>query len=272
MNVVFPLLFSASGNKIGNAITNGTAGSVLFVDASGNLGQDNSNFFFNSVTHILTVSNPTHFGGNFSIAAAPENSDIGQGAFGRAGEVGFYAYNGSIGFYTGSGGTPTQRMSIALTTGVITLPNGYHQNTLLESSLTAAFTDATGVLTSTALSVGPLLAGRSYRIEGILPVSNTATTEGVQFNFAGGTATATTFFVAAQAVGSVTAGTLASTTLAGVLNYTVITGTDYIYIRGFIKVNAAGTLILKAAENTQAIGTLTIGIGAWLACYDTVQK
>jgi hypothetical protein len=78
--------------------------------------------------------------------------------------------------------------------------------------------------------------------------------------------------VAANAIGSVTPGTVASTSLAGVINYTVITGTDYVVLTGFLKVNAAGTLILRAAENSTALGTLTIGAGSWLALRDTVLK
>lgn len=150
--------------------------------------------------------------------------------------------------------------------------NTWFQNTGGEACLAAVFTNATATLAPTALASLPLTGGRSYRIEGLLQVSNTVAAEGVQFNFNGGTATATTFFVAAQAVGSVTAGTLASTTLAGVLNYTVVTGTDYILISGFIKVNAGGTVILQAAENSHATGTLTLGAGSWLAFYDTVPK
>ena len=40
---------------IGDTVGSGTAGSVLFVDASGNLGQDNSNFFYNNSTDSLFV-------------------------------------------------------------------------------------------------------------------------------------------------------------------------------------------------------------------------
>lgn len=223
----------------------------------------------NHFTATQTFDQPTHFGGSFSIAAAPENNDIGQGAFGRAGEVGFYHYNGTVGIYTANAGTPTLRMSVGAT-GIITLPAGYFQNTLLEACLAAAFTNATAALTATNLSC-TLVAGRSYRIEGVLQASNSTAAEGLQFDFGGGAATATTFFVAAQAVGSVTAGTLSATSLTGAMSYTVVTGTDYVLVSGFIKVNAGGTVILRAAENSAHVtGTLTLGAGSWLAFYDTV--
>lgn len=147
---------------------------------------------------------------------------------------------------------------------------GWFQNYAGEASLASNFTKANATLGNTNLSV-TLIAGRSYRIEGYLIVSNSTTTEGVQFDFNGGSATATTFDVAFSAVGSVTPGTVASTSLAGVLNYSVVTGTDRIFVKGYIKVNGGGTLILRAAENTTAIGTMTLAAGSWLAFYDTVN-
>ncbi len=41
--------------EIGGEVGSGTANSVLFVDASGNLAQDNANFAFNDTTNALTV-------------------------------------------------------------------------------------------------------------------------------------------------------------------------------------------------------------------------
>lgn len=148
--------------------------------------------------------------------------------------------------------------------------SGWLQNTAGEASLTTAFTRSDTTLTNTALSL-TVIAGRSYRVTGCLQVSNSTATEGVKFDFAGGTATATTFFAGAYAAGSVTAGTVTSVSLAGVINYSVITGTDLVYFFGFLKVNAGGTIILRAAENSTALGTATLGAGSWMALNDTVQ-
>lgn len=46
---------SGGGSTIGGAVTGGTPNSVLFVDPSGNLGQDNANFNYISTTHNLTL-------------------------------------------------------------------------------------------------------------------------------------------------------------------------------------------------------------------------
>ncbi len=137
-------------------------------------------------------------------------------------------------------------------------------DTIGDAALAANFTDALGVLLPTHLAFN-LVAGKSYRIEGYLIVSNSLAADGSQFDFAGGTATATTFNAALQAVGSVVAGTIVSAALATVLNFTTNTGTDRIFINGYIKVNAGGTLILRAATNTTASGTMTLGAGSWLS-------
>lgn len=46
---------SGGGMSIGGAVTSGTAGSVLFVDASGNLGQNNSKFFWDNTNFRLGI-------------------------------------------------------------------------------------------------------------------------------------------------------------------------------------------------------------------------
>jgi len=130
------------------------------------------------------------------------------------------------------------------------------------------FTNATAALANTNLSF-TVIAGRSYQIAGLLQVRNSAATEGIQIDFAGGAATATTFMMAANAIGSVVTGTLSSTALAGVINYSTLTGTDFIVLSGYLKVNAAGTFIMRAAENSHVSGTLTMVAGSWLSLTDT---
>lgn len=52
------LTSASSGSSdlaIGGAVTSGTSGSVLFVDSSGNLAQDNTNLNFNDATNTLTT-------------------------------------------------------------------------------------------------------------------------------------------------------------------------------------------------------------------------
>jgi hypothetical protein len=46
---------SSGGMSIGSTVTSGTAKSVLFIDGSGNLAQDNANLYYDSATKILTL-------------------------------------------------------------------------------------------------------------------------------------------------------------------------------------------------------------------------
>lgn len=50
---------SGGGMAIGGAITSATGGSILFVDGSGNLAQDNSNFFWDGSNHRLGLGTVT---------------------------------------------------------------------------------------------------------------------------------------------------------------------------------------------------------------------
>lgn len=50
-----PVQDVVSGIAIGDPVTSGTSGSILFVDGSGNLGQDNANLFWNDTTNLLGV-------------------------------------------------------------------------------------------------------------------------------------------------------------------------------------------------------------------------
>ena len=146
---------------------------------------------------------------------------------------------------------------------------GWLQNTSGEGALAAPYTNATAGLTNTNLSFN-VIAGRLYRITGVLQISNTQAGEGAQFDFNGGGASATTFLVSTSLIGTATPGTVVSTSLAGAINWSSVTGTAYVILTGFLKVNLGGTLILRAAENTHSSGTLTIGAGSWIALQDTV--
>ncbi len=149
---------------------------------------------------------------------------------------------------------------------------GWFQNTGGEGALSSGFTNATATLSghNTNLSY-TLIAGRSYRVRGILVISNSTAGEGAQFDFNGGGATIASMFVTAHSIsGTNTPGTLVSTSLAGVINWSSLTGTSYIAIDGYIKCANAGTLILRGAENTTSSGTMTLAAGSWIALDDTV--
>jgi len=64
--ITYPVKFTGgnSGGTIGGGVSGGTPGSALFVDPSGNLGQDNANYFYDATNHrlgLLTTAPATTF-------------------------------------------------------------------------------------------------------------------------------------------------------------------------------------------------------------------
>ncbi len=159
-----------------------------------------------------------------------------------------------------------------LAAGVVGV-NSWIRNTGGEAALASAFTNSNGTLANTNLS-HTVIAGRSYRIEGYLIVSNTNAADGFQCDFNGGAATATTFDVGAGVIssgGTVIAGTTGGSLLSTALQFSTVTGTCRLMIGGYLKCNAAGTVIMRAATNSTVSGTMTLAAGSWLAFYDTVN-
>ena len=54
-NLSFATVSGAGGGSIGSTIGGGQGGSVLFIDGSGNLNQDNPNFYYSNTLHKLAV-------------------------------------------------------------------------------------------------------------------------------------------------------------------------------------------------------------------------
>lgn len=242
-----------------NIICNVQEGKVWsWVSGATNVGGGTERMRLDTSTDIFTV-----FGNNFFVYALS--------AVCKSGGI-FQVNNGQIFDFAGTSalsevsGNPAGILACKINGAA----GGWFQNTGGEGALAAAFTKANATFGNTNLSY-TLIAGRSYRIRGVLQVSNSTAGEGAKIDFNGGTATATTFFVTAQTVGTNTPGTVTATALATALNWPSVTGTNYVYLDGYIKVNAAGTLVLRAAENSTSTGTLTIGAGSWIALEDTVN-
>lgn len=224
----------------------------------------------------LRIAAPTGAATNWAINVTSGNVAVGAGLKLATGQIDNNAAAAALTVTTTSaqslilGTNSTTRYTVD-SNGIMTAgAAAWIQNTSGEGALSVAFTRADATLTATNLSY-TVIAGRSYRIYGVLQVSNSTTTEGVQIDFNGGSATATTFFMAATMVGTNVAVSQVSVSLAGVINYSTVTGTDYIILHGYLKVANAGTLILRAAENTTAAGTMTMGAGSWIALEDTVR-
>jgi hypothetical protein len=133
-------------------------------------------------------------------------------------------------------------------------------------------TNATATLANITGLSATLVAGRFYFIRMVLKGINSTATDGLQFDFNGGTATATAFWMAAGILasgGTDVVGTNVSTSLAGVINFTTFTGESGIVFEGYIQCNAAGTLIPRFAENSHTAGTATVRVGSKMELIDT---
>lgn len=128
---------------------------------------------------------------------------------------------------------------------------------ILGSSLTSDYTNATAAFTNTALSA-TLVAGKTYSFTAQLFMSNSAAADGFGVDFNGGSATATTFIAGSNT--SLVTGT--STTLGGVFSNGTLTGTNLLTISGTIIVNAGGTFIVRAKESAHTAGTLSMLTGS----------
>jgi hypothetical protein len=138
-------------------------------------------------------------------------------------------------------------------------------------ALAADFTNATATQANTTLQVA-LTAGRNYTFELKLFAANSTAAEGIRLDYDGGSATATNFI--SHCVISDTAQILSSQTAAIATDVTVatMTGASLVSCAGDIEVNAGGTFIVRAAEATTVVGTLTIKRGSWLIMQDVTPS
>lgn len=172
------------------------------------------------------------------------------------------------------GGGQQAGFSSSITSGIIdahgvnNTVNGGVRNTW-DCALNTAFTNATTTYANTALA-RTLLAGVTYKIEGYLIASNSTSANGIKLDFNGGTATATAFGANAVQEGTTYVSqpvTSISTTMA----FPTAPATVHYRINGTIKVNAAGTVILRAAENSTGGALITLAVGSWLTFTPLVQ-
>ncbi len=136
---------------------------------------------------------------------------------------------------------------------------------------TADVTNATTTFATLPDLTITVKAGRKYFGKLIVKCNNDTAAEGIKFDFNGGTATMTSFWAAASELvgGTTVLGTAISTSLAGVINYTTITGETIIEFNISFVVNAAGTLIPRFAENSHAAGTATVELGSFINLTDS---
>jgi hypothetical protein len=149
---------------------------------------------------------------------------------------------------------------------------GWVQNTPGRARLTADVTENAAALKNlTDLSL-TLVAGRKYTGKLVVKCLDSVAAEGIQFDFNGGAATMTNFWAGAGVLasgGTDVIGTNISTSLAGVINFTTLTGESVVVIEISLVCNAGGTFIPRFAQNTHAAGTATARLGSYLWLEDS---
>lgn len=132
------------------------------------------------------------------------------------------------------------------------------------SRLTADVTNATGTLANLTALSQTLSAGTAYTFHIAFRTSNSLAADGLKFDFAGGTATATTFWARCDIKDTALLFTGTSTAIGTDILAATATGESALICEGYFLVNAGGTFIPRAAGNTAASGTQTTFAGSFM--------
>jgi hypothetical protein len=157
-----------SGGTIGGAVTGGTPGSVLLVDDSGNLGQDNANLFFDDINNRLGIgtSSPAS---TLHVLSTTEQQRLGYNATNYFQTTVDSAANTTFNLVASSG-TPTftftDRIVITGSGTMLTITG----NVVLNNALTVALV-ASSSLGSASSPELRMLGGSAYA-NGFYTVSN----------------------------------------------------------------------------------------------------
>jgi hypothetical protein len=141
------------------------------------------------------------------------------------------------------------------------------------TGLAADYTNATASLSATNLSV-TLITGRKYNFQVELFCADSTATEGAQVAFDGGSATVTNFRVHGELYNQaptllLSSGATALATTHAIASMVVNTQCHWRF-SGTFEVTAGGTFIVRAAQNTHSVGTLSIFRGSYLWIEDMV--
>lgn len=115
------------GISIGSSVVNGTAGSVLFVDANGNTGQDNANLYWDDANNLFGVGTSSPWG-QLSVEIGAANPAFVVGDKGSTTPAFIITNNRRVGVGTSSPSLAAT-FGIASSTATTTLEIGTEQQT-----------------------------------------------------------------------------------------------------------------------------------------------
>lgn len=136
-----------------------------------------------------------------------------------------------------------------------------------EAYVTNDLTNATTILATTGLSI-TVQNGKKYAFKCIFYVSDSVAAEGVKVDFGGGTATATNFRAHVTGFDSALTINTQLTSLTGTATAGTFTGAGMIEVHGSFEPSSTGTFLPRFAQNSHAIGILTLFRGSHLLMWD----
>jgi hypothetical protein len=147
---------------------------------------------------------------------------------------------------------------------VFSLPAGdWFQQSNGRSTLAADFTSADVTMVNTALA-GTLIVSRKYTFLLEMYYTNTTAADGIRIDFDGGAATATNFRAHCTSHDTALILSQQTTAIATDMVVTTATGASILSCSGSIEPSGAGTFIVRAAEEADGGGTLTVNRGSFL--------
>jgi hypothetical protein len=141
---------------------------------------------------------------------------------------------------------------------------------ILKSYLAADATSTSVSLANTLISVN-VVNGHKYIFDAELFLSDSTAADGAVVDFAGGGATATNFRAQITAFDTALNFSTVTTTLAGTGSATTFTGNGAFEVHGSFEPSSSGTFIVRFAQKTHSVGTLTIARGSNLVMHDASQ-
>lgn len=185
---------------------------------------------------------------------------------------------GGIGRGTQNGGDIGVQGGAFTGTGVdgrfLVANNTWAQFAMQRSMVAANYTNATASFTSTGLKpFGNVVSGRKYSFTVSIFFSDSTAADGAQFDFNGGSATATNFIAHCTAANSAGAALVitnaASAALATAVQVALaLTTQSWLQCAGTFEPSSTGTFIVRAAQTAHSTGTLTVSRGSFLTVED----
>ncbi len=145
---------------------------------------------------------------------------------------------------------------------------GWLQQGAGDKRVTASVTESVAALANISDLTCTLIAGRKYAFTLYLFVNQSVGADGLQFDFNGGTATATDFVAHAKITKNSLLTAAQVTALNAVVSAAFANGDYFVEVYGHLVCNAAGTFIPRFAKNTHSTGVATLRANSLLMMTD----